>query len=291
MKVQSFNTQGRRVIVAALSYYDFPGGFPSDHNWHGTSREHNKVFYELDKMVAAELRAVRHPRLDVPPLVVLDLKDISPTFDDFHAICTWPLYRSAILSRHVKTVVLGLSRPHPKSRWKYFGDMIEPSIDVALENWFKNPPAKTDVDLLDTLQLNSNFTIRLAGCPKRDIGDLVVDFGQLGVNVKTGPPTDSEDHVVFCLNTHFWPNSEEDSPYSNFQNCQFHPLCIVFTNSDLAANDSNVGVSWGSAQIALQKIITAEEFDQLPVLQDLDPLLVWKVLELVNGRDVTNWRY
>ena len=274
MEIATREVASVRIIVVSLNEIDFERAREGP-------RKRNREFYsEFEKMLRSEIYSCPSKRLDPPPHVIIDATDTNATLEEFSQ---WilPIVRrksDILLNHRGKTVFCGIPG---KSQWWTF----EPTLESAIHRLTDSPIMESDLELSvgDKATIQNLSGIYLAGCPDNDMHELVEDFSQFELDVQHGPPAKESDFVIFCVSTTNGVSDGTKLAVEECRNCNFQPLCIILTSSLLTLGDSLAELVEHEAIELISTIIDSDQAHELPVLQDIDPTLVSKIVSLMGA--------
>jgi len=274
MEIATHEVANTRIIVVSLNEIDFERAREGPH------RRNREFYSEFEKMLRSKIYSYPSKRLDPPPHVIIDAAETNATLEEFSQ---WMrpivMHKSNILLNHRgKTVFCGI---HGKSQWWTF----EPSLDSAIHRLTDSPMMGTDLELSvgDKTKIQNLSGIYLVGCPDNDIHDLVEDFARFELDVQHGPPAKESDFVIFCVSTTNGVSNGTKLAVDECRNRSFQPLCIILTSSLLTLGDSLAELVECEAIELISTIIDSDQAHELPVLQDIDPALVSKIVSLTGN--------
>lgn len=265
----------------------------------GAEKKDRQFYHNFQQTIITELRSHLHDRLEVPPLLAIDFGNLNLSFESFKEHWFFPIarYKAGIFSYKGALVFCGVKLEPTSERAnslvepsldtdKWVEKYVEPSLEIAIEKWMEGLTAfTTDREVVTPNAAGSSPSLRicLVGCPEMDILDLPEEFVKFGIEVVTSPPTSDADYLIFCLNSSNGPMPGTRAAVAACRDNSLRPLAIVFTNSSLTDDDSLRELIEMEERELLSTILAIETVDSLPVLQDLDPMLVSKVLKLIDA--------
>lgn len=242
------------------------------------SSESRKLHSELNRHFRTQLYKYSGKRLAPHPNLIFDFSRVDITREEFDQwLRTFYLLKpSTILMHRGKTVACGI-----KGR-SSLCDVYE-DMEAAIEGLVSSTsPTDLDGEISFGRHVVGNG-IHLVGCPDNDIHELVDDFAQFGIHAKIGLSNENTPNVIFCLSITNGLSSGTKSAISNCLGKTFRPLCIILTSSLLMEGDSLSDLAEYELKEVLSTVMEADLISGLPVLMDLDPTLISKVVELANS--------
>ena len=123
--------------------------------------------------------------------------------------------------------------------------------------------------------------ISLVGCKERDIGDLsdrlTKSRFRLTDSVSGGDP------VLFCISCADGPTAGTKASVANCRGKSILPIAIVLTNYDLIDDESLRELVTLEERELLSSILPEEIVDQIPLMYDFDPSLVFRLNKLMSS--------
>lgn len=142
---------------------------------------------------------------------------------------------------------------------------------------------KTDLDLSpsDVRKRLTSQKICLVGCPEKDLGNLPEQFRRFGIESEPIKAIANRDKVIFCLAATDGPSKGTRKSVELLHGKTIVPIAIILVYSDSVTDDSLRELANCEERELLSKVLPLDTVDGLPLLLDIDPNLMTKVVDLL----------
>lgn len=212
-----------------------------------------------------------------PPLIIVNFGETRPSFRRL----VFDLYslHKFVNQRNGRICFCGCN-PGP------YGNMdFAPNLDEAVKKLLPfRQPIVPDGDAFSNVDIRSIKDVRicLIGCPDRDLGELPGRLIASGLHVAQGESVVDHDCVLFCISCVDGPTAGTHHAVANCKNRTIWPLAIVLTNYALVDDSLRELITLEEREL-LSNVLPEQTVDELPLLYDFDPSLVFKLASLVSA--------